>query len=235
MRSHFQIVNQNHYAQRIQKAYSQYRSFFQKEIELKKICLQAMQQLHEIIVDCPTASRVNGKEKGSIEKLDIIRNSDSNPLSIYKALIDQKIGSCGELSSLLYVLLSHEPMIDLSQLHICQLESESDRYDHAFIVMGNLSAPQECLVLDPWIKYLDLNKNETRPCFVAAEERERGFMGSGKDYFDFLSHHPNVYISFEVQKRNVFFKNTDLEIRKGSLLSKKIYQKMQQKLETIDI
>lgn len=115
--------------------------------------------------------------------------------------IDSGYGDCGEVVAILTALIKArftESVYLKDGIFACNL---GDPHDHTFVVMGDPQNPN-ALVLDPWLKYLDLNKAKGyRSRESQASTRKRGFIGSISEYIAFLSVH---FDGFYVQDPSIY-------------------------------
>ena len=179
-------------AKKIQRAY---RSHLSQELKIdrksRKIIDKEMQRVCQVIENSYTAAIVNLASNQELDNLGstirFIREMGfCSKTELYKSAVLFGVGNCGECAELLYYLLqaNSELSADLKKkIKVATVD------DHVFVIIGD-SDSEESVVVDPWLKYVDLKKQDGfRPKPVLAKERSRGFLGTVAQYRVFLNNH----------------------------------------------
>lgn len=182
------------------------RNCLKETKEAHDFLVRAMNDIGKIIQYCPTADIINGVDslvgRHIIHGIrEMIRCSDDN--SMTEGLlncINSRIGNCGEIAALLGIRVFYHP--DFYRIfgdknvytYLLVEQNQSGPGTHVVVVIGEITDPQGCFILDPWIKHIDLHPAPGyRKNKICADERSRGFFGSYDDYKDFLKKHPTRF------------------------------------------
>ncbi|HMT03086.1 MAG TPA: hypothetical protein PKD00_07235 [Burkholderiales bacterium] len=173
------------------------------DIKTKEIIIDHMKQLNNLIKYSPSAEAVN--KVLSINDINIMIEvnqfmKQKNDRVLYlKNCIENRIANCMQLSIFLYILIENDPNLTFlnKDLHLIKLKEPDD---HVFLLIGNPDN-KDSLVIDPWIKYLNLDiRSGFRNYFVSADERSQGFIGTKAQYLHFINNHKDgTYLKFDIQ------------------------------------
>lgn len=261
------ILTPEQAAEKIQRAYKTFVNKIASRSQLvdrksKAIIEQDMIAVNEIIDYSDSAIIVNAgahtewskaANKDQQYRLGIIRRNQRLPdhFSQMIATVDDRAGNCGEAAKLLAIFLKQNSTLppDLkSNIHVAFLQQPED---HAFVVIGEPQNEDECLVVDPWIKYLDLPAKEGfRPNSISAQDRKRGYIGSLKGYKMFLEQHadghyvkkgePHLLVRHdwwisEIQQKMIVAHAQQKLVERAETLSSELIQRAVSRLESAEI
>lgn len=224
-------ASQTQSAVRIQSAFRGYES--RKEIKIRQLYLRVLKDIASLLVYYPTAKIVNktdaGKYDGAIFSAlrGMLRTKSLSHSEFYHAILALGMANCGELAELTGILLKYDPefsqLLGETQVATYLLEKEGYQGNHVVVIVGDPNDRKKSFVLDSWIKGIDLLPTpgwRDHPSF--ATERDRGFLGTVDEYYDFLSKHPTTYAT----KDHTLKKENDVGFVQDSYLylqEKKIY------------
>jgi hypothetical protein len=184
------------------------------DFSTKKIIEKEMRQLHEMITSSNSAIIVNMKAS---DNNDYMWQFDYTPYSLcclehkifdqektpqksdviylLKEFIKKKNMICDEFALYMAIALNSNPNIPSflkDQIFVCKVHGHT----MCCIFKPVPENDNKCIVIDPWIFYLDLKAHpDYRPQQVLPiQNRTRGFIGNLLDYKIFLTNHPNKYI-----------------------------------------
>ena len=171
------------------------------DLETRRQIITLMKKVASKVKDSSTARFVNTKfnqQNRNVQDMmavqfEIYDACDGDVGCILNSLLDSKHAPCKELAQMLYLLLKRDPNLPEKFRNGLQIVKLNDPNSHVLLESHGV-------VIDPWIKYLDLSKfNGYRKTTSCEQNRERGYVGSLKDYLEFINHHKDSkYIKVDV-------------------------------------
>lgn len=166
-----------------------------------------MEKLNKHIKYSPSAEAVNQvlsiKNINNMIEINQFAKQKNDRILYLKNCIENRIANCMQLSMFLYILIENDHNLKflIQDLHLIKLKAPDD---HLFLLIGNPD-DKDSIVIDPWIKYLNLGiKNGFRNFSVNAEQRSRGFVGTKTQYLNFINNHQDgQYLNFYTQHQFV--------------------------------
>lgn len=128
--------------------------------------------------------RYNRTLRDDVDGLDSIYEiSDGNIGVILNCCVINKVAPCRELAQILYLVLKNDENLPIEFRSNLQVKQLAPPNNHVMLQSGNI-------IIDPWIKYLDLKATSGfRKNAVLGINRTRGFIGTTKEYSEFLNMH----------------------------------------------
>ncbi len=202
------------------------------DIKTKDIITNYMKKINNLIKFSPSAEVVNRvlsmKDINSmIEKNQFAKQN--NRVSYLNNCIENRIANCMQLSMFLYILIENDHNLQFlnKDLHLIKLKQPDD---HVFLLIGNPD-DNNSLVIDPWIKYLNLDiRIGFRKYPVNADKRSQGFIGTKTQYLNFINKHQDGrYLNFYSQHE---FEVADEHIKepRHNPWKNKVYELLKSKL-----
>ena len=140
--------------------------------------------LNKAITRSGSARTYNGTvDEGDVEIKNNLKSLAKEAGGIFKVLqecVKESYADCDDLALLLACLIKADNTISATikdQLELCSLAEPND---HCFLKIGDF-------IFDPWMKYIDLPQNNSRPAKSPNESRKSGFVGSQESYLRLLA------------------------------------------------
>lgn len=188
------------------------------DLSTKKIIEEEMIKLNRMIKNSNSAIQTNMEASNDIdyiqdceEDLDyhpqylcarenLLFDEDQEPqksdaIYVLKGFLKEKNMICNELALYMAIALNNNPKIPpylKNEIYVCTVHGHTI----CCIFKPDTENDNTCIIIDPWIFYLDLKAHQDyRPQEVMhIKKRKRGFIGNLLQYKHFLKAHPNSYV-----------------------------------------